>query len=267
MTYGKNKRLSKGKKGVKKKAVDSFSKKEWYDIKAPSYFTDRNVGKTLATRSQGTKLASDSLNGRILNASLADLNKNEDQAFRVIRLKVEEVQGKNVLTNFYGMDFTTDKLRSLIKKWQRIIETHVNVKTLDGYHLRMFAIAFTDVKSPIRKTAYAKGSQMKQVRKKMAEIMIREASTVELKDLVLKFIPDSIATEIKKRCGGIYPLKEIHIRKVKIIKAPRYDASKLMELHPDEEETETGIKVEQPAAVVAEVVAAAPAPEVAAAQN
>ena len=38
------------------RAVDPFLKKEWYDIKAPSMFTVRQVGKTLITRTQGTKV-------------------------------------------------------------------------------------------------------------------------------------------------------------------------------------------------------------------
>jgi small subunit ribosomal protein S3Ae len=33
--------------------------------------------------------------------SLADLNNDEDQAYRKIRLRAEDVQGMNVLTNFW----------------------------------------------------------------------------------------------------------------------------------------------------------------------
>ena len=37
-------------------SVDPFSKKDWYEVKAPSMFSSRNVGKTLVTRTQGTKV-------------------------------------------------------------------------------------------------------------------------------------------------------------------------------------------------------------------
>ncbi|KAK1385830.1 hypothetical protein POM88_023565 [Heracleum sosnowskyi] len=79
----------------------------------------------------------------MLVVSLADLQKDEDQAYRKIRLRTEDVQGKNVLTNFWGMDFTTDKLRSLVRKWQTLIEAHVDVKTTDSYTLGIFCIGFT----------------------------------------------------------------------------------------------------------------------------
>merc|ERR1719464_2138979 len=130
MAVGKNKRLTKGgRKGGKKKAGDPFLKKEWYDIKAPGVFADRNCGKTLVTKSQGTKIASDSLKGRVLELNLADLDNNEDQSYKKIKLCIDEVQGRNCLTDFHGLTLTRDKLCSLIRKWQTLIEAHVDVKT------------------------------------------------------------------------------------------------------------------------------------------
>ncbi|EIE26074.1 ribosomal protein S3Ae [Coccomyxa subellipsoidea C-169] len=248
MAVGKNKRISKGKKGGKKKVVDPFSKKDWYDVKAPSSFTSRNVGKTLVTRTQGTKIASDGLKGRVFEVSLADLQTNEADAFRKIRLRVEDVQGRNCLTNFWGMDYTTDKLRSLVRKWQTLIEAQVDVKTTDGYLLRMFAIAFTKKRTgQVKKTAYAQSSQIRQIRKKMVEIMTREASSCDLKELVGKFIPEAIGKEIEKATQGIYPLQNTAIRKVKILRAPKFDLTKLLEVHGDYSE-EAGAKIaEKPA--------------------
>ncbi|KAJ3084740.1 ribosomal 40S subunit protein S1B [Quaeritorhiza haematococci] len=243
MAVGKNKRLSKGKKGLKKKVVDPYSRKDWYDIKAPSMFEKRDVGKTLVNRTQGMKNANDALKHRVVEVSLADLNNNPEDSFRKIKLQVHEIQGKNCLTNFHGMDFTSDKLRSLVKKWQTLIEAHVDVKTTDGYLLRLFAIAFTKRRpNQLRKTTYAQNSQVKQIRKKMFEIMTKEASSCDLKELVAKFVPEVIGKEIEKACQGIYPLQNVFIRKVKILKAPKFDLGKLLEMHGDSAD-DTGSKV------------------------
>merc|ERR1711908_90774 len=193
MAVGKNKRLTKGKKGSKKKIIDPFASKDWYDIKAPSVFTNPICGKTLASRTKGTKLSSDALKGRVCEVSLGDLKQNEDDAYRKIRLRIEDVQGKQVLCNFWGMDFTTDKLRSLVRKWQSLIESNVDVKTTDGYVLRCFCIGFTKRRQfQIRKTSYAQSAQIRAIRKKMTDIMTKEVSSVELIKAVEKFIPEYI---------------------------------------------------------------------------
>jgi len=245
MAVGKNKRLGK-KKGQKKKIVDPFAKKEWYDVRAPVQFTQRNVAKTPVSKTVGTKIASDSLKGRVFTVSLADLQKDEDQAHRKMKLIVEDVQGTKCLTQFHGMDLTTDKLRSLVRKWQSMIEAHVDVKTTDGYFLRMFAIGFTARRpNQVRKTSYAQSSQIRQIRKKMMDIMTAAATSCDLKDLVGKFIPESIGGKIETECQGIYPLQsqKVFIRKVKVLKTPKFDPYKLLELHGES----TGASVAAPA--------------------
>lgn len=259
MAVGKNKGLNKGgKKGAKKKIIDPFSRKDWYDVKAPSMFKTRQVGKTLVNRTQGTRIASEGLKGRVFEVSLADLQNDNDaeRSTRKFRLIAEEVQGKHVLTNFHGMDLTTDKLRFMVKKWQTLIEANVDVKTIDGYTLRLFCIGFTKkVQDTSKKTAYAQHHQVQQIRRQMVEIMTKEVDKVDLKGVVNKLIPDTIAKDIEKACNAIYPLHDVCIRKVKVLRKPRFDMTKLLDLHGDsgaaagpgiKDDGETGEKVARP---------------------
>nr|CAI5845930.1 unnamed protein product [Callosobruchus analis] len=183
-------------------------------------FATRQVGKTLVNRTQGTKIASEGLKHRVFEVSLADLQNDNDaeRSFRKFRLIAEDVQGRNVLTNFHGMDLTTDKLRSMVKKWQTLIEASADVKTSDGYLLRVFCIGFTN-KDQLsqRKTCYAQHTQVRAIRKKMVEIITSDIQGSDIKDVVNKLLPDSIAKDIEKKCQGIYPLHDVYIRKVKVI--------------------------------------------------
>jgi small subunit ribosomal protein S3Ae len=49
---------------------------------------------------------------------------------------------------------------------------------------------------------------------------------------------------VLQSCAGIYPLQNVFLRKVKILKAPKFDVTKLMEVHGDFTE-EIGTKVER----------------------
>ncbi|KAK7308086.1 hypothetical protein VNO77_41681 [Canavalia gladiata] len=54
-------------------------------------------------------------------------------------------------------------------------------------------------------------------------------TSCDLKELVRKFISEMIGKEIEKATSSIYPLQNGFIRKVKILKAPKFDLGKLME--------------------------------------
>jgi len=235
MTIGKNERAGK-KKGAKRRLVDPFSKKEWYELRVPpSYFgkRDKVTGLIPVTKSAGTRNAADSLRGRIIELSLGDLKDGaEEDSFRKFRLRVEEVQNKVCLANFWGMDITRDKLASVIRKWQSLIEAHCDVKTSDGYTLRFFVIGFTKRRpNQVSKFTYAQHAQIKNIRKKMIEVVQRETAGFELKDIVGKLTAEVIGKEIEKLTQGIFPLWNVLVRKVKVLHAPKTDITKLLELH------------------------------------
>ncbi|ELW69852.1 40S ribosomal protein S3a [Tupaia chinensis] len=42
---------------------------------------------------------------------------------------------------------------------------------------------------------------------------------------------DNIGKDIEKACQSIYPLHDVFVRKVKMLKKPKFELGKLMELH------------------------------------
>lgn len=235
MTQGKNKTFKK--KGLKKKTQHPFAKKEWYQVLAPNVFEKREATLTVVNKSAGQKKEEDSLVGRVFEISLADLmNDPKDCEWRKIKLQIEDVKKdqKEALTTFYGMDMTRDKICNVVKKWQTSIEAFVDVKTQDGYFIRMFCIAFTKKRqTQLKATCYAKSSQVKQIRAKMMEIMVEEAQRNTLRSLAIKFVNKDLEKRVGKACNKIFPLDNIFINKVKMLKKPKFDVNRLMESYSE----------------------------------
>ncbi|KAH0476116.1 MAG: hypothetical protein KVP17_003345 [Porospora cf. gigantea B] len=236
MAIGKNKRISKGKKGGKKKAVDTFARKEMYDVMAPNLFSnadDREFCKTIVNKTAGTKVASDSLVGRVYDVNLADLMKEDDEhGYRKVKLICEEVNGRQCLTDFQGMDMTRDKLCYLVRKWHTMIEAHCDVKTADGFHLRLFCIGFTRRRpDQIKATCYAHSTQVKRVRAIMVRKMQAEAAKTPLAKVVKSLIMGNIEREILSACSEVIPVQNVFIRKVKVVKKPTFNPARFAELH------------------------------------
>merc|ERR1712106_401479 len=130
-----------------------------------------------------------------------------------------------------GMELTRDKQCALIKKWHTLIEGFADVKTTDGYLIRLFVIAFTKRRQDQVKTnCYAQSAQIRKIRRKIVDICIAEASKCMLREVVKKLIPESIGKEIEKQ--------NCLIRKVKILKKPKFDITKLVEMHQETGEDE-----------------------------
>merc|ERR1712196_281692 len=115
--------------------------------------------------------------GRVFTYNLGDIRKPQDEQqaeveqdkneyiWKKFKFECEQVNGDECMTNFYGMDMTRDKLQFFIKKQQSLIEAYVDIKTTDGYVLRLFCLGFTKENDGVelKNTAYAKSSQVRQI--------------------------------------------------------------------------------------------------------
>lgn len=232
MTVGKTKRNAKGRKQTQRKKTDPMLRKEWYDVVAPVVFSVRIAAHTLANKSHGKNLAEHNLKDRVFEANHADLQDDENFGYRKVQLRVDHVQGRSCVTNFHGCNLTTDKLKGMIKKRCTLIEAKVNAKTTDGFHLRLFVIAFTKkAQKQAKRNCYAQSRQVLLIRKRMTETVTKELAKKNLQDAMKHVLQENLGKSIDKACSSIYPLRDVLIRKVKLLKMPKLDHAKLMEAH------------------------------------
>ena len=166
----------------------------------------------------------------------ADLAPNQDSFhWRKIKLIVDQTEGRQAITSFYGVDTTKDEICSLIKKRKTLIEAVCDVKSADGYVLRVFVIAFTK-ESPNQKskTNYALSSQQKIIRKRISDIITKEVTKSNVTDILKMFTSEVIEKKITKDATPIYPVKNVKVRKIKVIQRPNVDYHKLNEMHDPE---------------------------------
>jgi len=262
MAIGKNKRVSKGgKRGSKKKVIEPMSRKEWYDVVVPKNFktSGRQFTKAICNKTIGIKIAADNLKGRVYEGNLADLEgtSGKDQPYKKLKFLVEDVQGRNLLTSFHSMELTTDKLRSLVRKWCTTIEAVIEAKTADGYTLRLFAIAFTSrQKNQLSKNCYANQRLVKWVRSRMTDMVQKKFAKSTLDQVVTLLKDDVLSDAVSKRCNPILPIRDVKFFKVKVTRRPKYEAQRLLDCHGEIPVSKEGEKVEE---VVEVAVAAAPA--------
>lgn len=178
----------------------------------------------------------DSIKGRVVEACQADLAPGQDSfGWRKIKLVVDDTRGRDALTSFYGVDMTRDQFCALIKKRKTLIEAVQDVKSQDGYIVRVFSVAFTkESAGQKKKTNYAMSSQQKEIRRRMNEIVAREISKANANQILTLFTSEAVEKKITKEITKIYPVRNVRVRKIKVIQRPKVDSTKLADMHDND---------------------------------
>lgn len=261
MAIGKNKRTSKGgKRGSKKKIVEPMARKEWFDVVAPRNFKVRQFAKTLCNKTIGIRTVADNLKGRVYETNLADLDQatTKDQPFKKVKLSVADIQGRNALTQFHSMHMTTDKLRSLFRKWCTMIEAVVDTNTKDGFALRLHVVAFTSrQKGQLSKNCYAPGKLESWARLRITKMLKKRIGSISLNRAVSLLSHDILSNALAERVNPILPIRDLKIFKAKVVRSPKLDLARLNESHAKIPESNE----DKPRVVETAPVVAAPAAE------
>ncbi len=184
---------------------DKWREKIWYQILAPDYFDNKEIGKTPAG-------SPELLVGRTVQPTLYDITGDFDRIHVKLRFKILEVAGQQAKTVFYGHEWSSDYLRGLVRRGTSRIDWIGPILTKDDYLMRISVIVFT--------TTRAKTSQEHAVRKAIEMVIRAHAKKHVFDELVTKVILGDLAKEVYEEVKKIIPIRQCEIRKSKVLKGP-----------------------------------------------
>jgi len=193
------------------KVVDKWKEKSWYEVTAASYIVDKSLGETPASEPE-------KLINRVIE--MARLGVAEDIYYDInlkIRFRITSVEGNICRTEFDGHEIAKEQIRSQIRRNRSKVEAIQNVVTKDRARLRVSSIVIT----PIRCGA----STQKVIRKAIEELVKTTARAQTFVEFAQNMINGTIAGEMKKIVGKIYPIVMVDIRKSKVLLLPGATAS------------------------------------------
>merc|ERR1719347_1096326 len=233
MTLGKSKKFLK--KLNKRKKEDRFLKKSWYTLVAPSTFSTRLIGKTVAKIAQSKFKPEDSLKGRRVEVNLTDLNPSSPKSekaksssstddkvfsFKVPeRLDLEAITATECLTMFDGYRMTTHKRKSLAKKHQSMIETFIKLTLSDSTAIRIKAICFTagNLSYERNKRSSIKVRNVRRIQKMISHVTEQTLGGKDTNKLMDVLASGELEEKMRKAAGSVYGIKDMFVEKVKVI--------------------------------------------------
>lgn len=190
---------------------DKWKAKKWYTIVAPSVFGEVPLGTTPSDNP--LKLV-----GRVIETTLYDLTGDFTLVHVHLYFQIVKIIGNKCITRFKGHELARDYMRSIVRRRSSKIQGIFNIRTRDGYGLRITAVVLTSYR--------CKTSQKRAIRKIMKEIIEQRASELTLNDLIKAMIFGKLSSEIFAQAKKIYPLRKVEIYKSKLLTIPTPEGPK-----------------------------------------
>jgi small subunit ribosomal protein S3Ae len=186
----------------KRRNVDTWKQKNWYDIVAPKAFGEAVIGQTVTSDP-------DKLKGRFIKSSMMDITRDFSKQHIKLEFRLGDVVGNKVQTEFMGQYLSRDYMRSQIRRKSTRVEDVIDTKTKDGHKVRVKAIAMA--------IGRAQATQERAIRKIMRDIVLKRAQSQDLEQFINEIIKGRLSANIYRGAGKIYSLKRVEIRKIRVL--------------------------------------------------
>ncbi|QLC50430.1 30S ribosomal protein S3ae [Methanolobus zinderi] len=185
--------------------LDKWKTKTWYNVETPEFISRTNIGVSPAEDPE-------QLIGRVVETTVGEIANDFTKHNTKLKLEISDVNGDVANTRFIGHEITTDYLRSIVKRQTSRIDNNLDVKTKDGYLIRVKPICFT--------VKRARTSQIKGIREVMDKIVTERAAELNFEQFIEEAIMGKLSANIYRNAKTIYPLRRVEIRKTEVLALP-----------------------------------------------
>ena len=188
-----------------KKVRDKWRTKEWYSVYTPAYFGEQNVAGIPCEDPK-------KLIGRVVETTLYDITGDfSHQSIKLYFLAVSNT-GERIDTILKSHEYSTDYLRSLVRRGSTRCDGIFTASTIDKYLLRVYIVAFSHGR--------INGSQEHGIRQVMGKIVAEKASKLTYSQLCHEMVLGKMGSDVYNEAKKVCPLRHIGVRKSKLLSMP-----------------------------------------------
>lgn len=188
-----------------KKVRDKWRAKEWYSVYTPAYFGEQMVA---VIPSEDAK----KLIGRVVETTLYDITGDFSHQSTKLYFLVVSVTGDRADTILKSHEYSTDYLRSLVRRGSSRIDGIFASNTVDKYLTRVYVVSFSHGR--------IQGSQEHAIREVMGKVVAEKASKLNYSQLCHEMVLGKMGSDVYNEAKKVCPLRHVGVRKSKLLSMP-----------------------------------------------
>ncbi len=186
----------------KKRTVDNWKKKKWYNVTADPIFDSREIGKTIA-------LDSKHLIGRTIKKTFDQITKSIKDSAHILTFKITKVTAGTAETELIEFNTKGGNLKRMIRRGKSKIDSIIYIDTKDGKKLKLkiFFITGTKYTTQLRREA----------RNQIAEFYTSDIKEKTLKEAWNTIVYQKLTDKAKKKLVKLGYVNKVIVARAKLI--------------------------------------------------